>query len=369
MLLFLTIIAGFGVALVNGANDNGKPVATLIGSGICTPRQGLGWGFWTTLAGSLCALIWGAALLKAFSGQGIVSAAVMKQGAFLPVTGLAAAGTVALATRLKLPVSTTHALLGALVGAGVYLGHGEIAWKTAAIKFAGPLLLSPVVAVAVSWGFVQLFRARILAPAAIEPSCVCLGSGELAVEADGSIAMGTSLTIKTGTLSECAVQSGFVILPTRAKVYRVLHVLSAGAVSFARGLNDTPKLAALLLPLALISKPLPVLIVAGVMGLGGWFLAKGVAGTMSHGVADLEGRESDAFAGNLATAFLVLLASRWGLPVSTTHVATGALVGTSQSRSEIKMNTLRNILLAWVITLPMAAAIAMLLAVFMQGMR
>ena len=168
----------------------------------------------------------------------------------------------------------------------------------------------------------------------------------------------TTLTMAVGTYPECKPEGGFVLLPPQSLALRGLHILSSGAVSFARGLNDTPKIAAMLLPLAFLGKSSPIAAVALTMGLGGWFLAKGVTATMSHAITRLEGREPDALAGNLATAFLVLLASRWGLPVSTTHVATGALVGAGASHGEWQGRTLARILLAWGTTLPMAAAIA-----------
>jgi PiT family inorganic phosphate transporter len=158
-----------------------------------------------------------------------------------------------------------------------------------------------------------------------------------------------------------------MVLPPRAMALRGLHILSSGAVSFARGLNDTPKIAAVLLPIAVLGKPGAIVTVALAMGLGGWFLAKGVTTTMSRNITDLEGREPEALAGNLSTAFLVLLASRWGVPVSTTHVATGALVGAGAARGEFRMSTLSRILLAWVTTLPLAAALAAGLALALGG--
>lgn len=160
-----------------------------------------------------------------------------------------------------------------------------------------------------------------------------------------------------------------MLMPPRRIVLRGLHVVSGGAVSFARGLNDTPKIAAVLLPLAFLGKSGAIAVVAVAMGFGGWFLAKGVTSTMSQKIAHLEGREPDALAGNLATAFLVLLASRWGVPVSTTHVATGALVGAGASRGEFQTKTLARILLAWVTTLPLAAALAALAVKALGGLR
>lgn len=363
LLLGLMFVGGAGLAIANGANDNGKPVATLIGSGVLTQRQGLGLAFWTTLAGALAAALWSGALLRAFSGQGLVSAQVTAHPAFLPAVGLAALGTVALATRLRLPVSTTHALVGGLVGAGLVLGHGAVAWKVLLIKLAGPMLLSPVVALGAAWLLARL--AQAVASARDSEACLCV---QPAVELgpDGAAAIGQA-TLRTGTLQVCE-ESGSAVLASTTKLLRGFHLVSAGAVSFSRGLNDTPKIAALLLPLSLLTGSAPVVVVALAMGLGGWFLAQGVARTMSQEIVDLESREPEAAGGNLTTAFLVLLASRWGLPVSTTHVATGAMVGAGLSHGEFRMATLRNIFLAWTATLPLAALLAAAAVVVMKAL-
>lgn len=367
MLLALVALAGLGLALANGANDNGKPVATLIGSGVFSHRRGLAWGSLATLAGSLFALFCGAALLKSFSGQGLVAAQVTSHPAFMPAVALAAAGTVALATRVALPVSTTHALLGGLIGAGMVLGNGHIGWSMAGGKLAGPLLLSPVLALAAAWVLTPLIRA--VAPEAGAADCACIGTCAPVVTPEGSLLMTSELALQVGTYPECQPEGGFMVLPPRAMALRGLHILSSGAVSFARGLNDTPKIAAALLPLAILGKPGIIITVALAMGLGGWFMAKGVTTTMSQKITDLEGREPEALAGNLATAFLVLLASRWGVPVSTTHVATGALVGAGAARGEFRASTLSRILLAWVTTLPLAAALAAGLALMLGGLK
>lgn len=363
LLIGLMFVGGAGLAVANGANDNGKPVATLIGSGVLTQRRGLGLAFWTTLAGALAAAWWSGTLLRAFSGQGLVSVQVMAHPAFLPSVGLAALGTVALATRLELPVSTTHALVGGLVGAGLVLGHGTVMWRALFIKMAGPMLLSPVVAMGAAWLLAYLSRA--MSSARTFNACVCVQPG-LELNAGGEGAMGQAL-LQAGTVEACEA-SGSAVLATTAKMLRGLHLVSAGAVSFSRGLNDTPKIAALLLPLSLLTGSAPVVVVAVAMALGGWFFAQGVTRTMSQEIVDLDGREPEAAGGNLTTAFLVLLASRWGLPVSTTHVATGAMVGGGLSRGEFRLATLRNIVLAWTTTLPLAALLAAAAVVAMKAL-
>src|SRR5579885_1572717 len=145
MTLTLALIA-FAVlflAYSNGANDNFKGVATLFGSGTCTYRTALAWATVTTLAGSLLALLLAGRLVATFEGKGLVPDAITTQPAFLLAVSLGAALTVLLATWTGMPVSTTHALTGALVGAG-WLAGGEVNLSGLGNQFVVPLLFSPV---------------------------------------------------------------------------------------------------------------------------------------------------------------------------------------------------------------------------------
>ena len=126
-LTLLAIALGVIVlAYANGANDNFKGVATLFGSGTASYRTALAWATVTTLAGSLCALLLAQGLVDTFKGKGLVPDAVTTQGRFLLAVSLAGAGTVLLATRVGMPVSTTHALTGGLVGAGLLAADGDV---------------------------------------------------------------------------------------------------------------------------------------------------------------------------------------------------------------------------------------------------
>ena len=257
------------------------------------------------------------------------------------------------------------------MGAGLTLDPHHIGWSVLAGKLAGPLLLSPVIALVLAWVLTPLIRYLALTPGEADCVCVdgCMPTLSSVPNPEGASALASELAVTVGAFPECRSEGGIVLVPPRAVLLRSLHILSAGAVSFARGLNDTPKIATVLLPLAFLSKPGAITAVAIAMGIGGWFLAKGVTTTMSHRITHLEGREPDALAGSLTTAFLVLLASRWGLPVSTTHVATGALVGAGASRGEWQFRILARILLAWVTTLPLAAGFAVLAVWLLKTLR
>jgi PiT family inorganic phosphate transporter len=135
-----------------------------------------------------------------------------------------------------------------------------------------------------------------------------------------------------------------------------LHFLSAGAVCFARGLNDTPKVVALLVTAQALHVPLAASVVTVAMAIGGLISARRVAETMSHRITAMN--HGQGFTANLATAFLVIWASRWGLPVSTTHVSCGALFGIGAVTGQARWGAISAIALAWVTTLPIAAALA-----------
>jgi PiT family inorganic phosphate transporter len=135
-----------------------------------------------------------------------------------------------------------------------------------------------------------------------------------------------------------------------------LHIASAVMICFARAVNDTPKLAALLAAAHLLGAPGSVLMIAGVMAVGGLLGARKVAETMSQRLSRMD--NTQGIAANLITAFLVLAASKFALPVSTTHVAIGAIAGAGVNAGTLNLATLRNVMLAWVATMPLAAAIA-----------
>ena len=135
-----------------------------------------------------------------------------------------------------------------------------------------------------------------------------------------------------------------------------LHFLTAGAVSFARGLNDTPKIMALLAGAQILTPTWGSAVVGVAMAAGGLISAKKVAKTMSYDITGMNAGQG--FTANLVTAFMVLGASRMGVPVSTTHVSCGSLFGLGMANGEAKTRTIGGILLAWGVTLPLAALLA-----------
>ena len=153
MMIAILFIAILLLTYSNGANDNFKGVATVWGSNILNYRQALILATVTTLAGSICSCFFADVLVKNFSGKGLVPDEIIGSIHFILAVALAAGLTVLLATKIGFPISTTHGLEGALVGAGIVATGNNVdiekLWKT----FFLPLLLSPIVAVSASMLF------------------------------------------------------------------------------------------------------------------------------------------------------------------------------------------------------------------------
>lgn len=349
---WVLIIAASFLALSNGANDNFKGFATVWGSGTLDYKHALGLATIATLAGSLLSWVLADGLAQQFSGTGLVANATARSLPFIASVATGAAVTVFLATRLGFPISTTHALIGGLIGAGMARAGGvHFAMLTDA--FVLPLLVSPLLAAVLG-----VLAYRVLRLKSDEADCVCVAlQPDLAVSAHAAQLETVMLpVVVTGRESECDPAA----MPIRFSISRYLdrlHVGSAMAICLARGVNDTPKLTALLLMAqGLGASSRSVVVIALAMALGGMLFARKVAQTMSQRVTKMD--HTSGLAANLITASLVLFASKLGLPVSTTHVAVGAIAGVGASAGTVDWLALRNVLWSWILTLPLAAGVA-----------
>ncbi len=363
----LLVLAVVWLAWSNGANDNFKGVATLYGSGVRDYRWALGWSLMATLGGSLLSVLLASALLSHFSGKGLVPPQVAQQPPFALSVALGAAATVWLATCLGMPISTTHALVGALVGAGWVLAP-QVQWSALGRVFLLPLLVSPLVAVACSAGAYRVLHWTRVKLGIQVQHCICVGQEVVEVvcacsqTAVAQRMQAWSLRVDDPVVCQRRYQ-GRVLGMEMGRILDGMHHLSAAAVCFARGVNDTPKIAALLL-LAWQWPTADTALVAGAMALGGWLQARPVAETLSHRITTMN--PGQGLAANLITAAVVLGASRLGLPVSTTHVSCGSLIGVGASMGQARWGWIAAVLTAWVITLPLAAALAASVAVLMS---
>lgn len=232
--LWMTVLL---LAFANGANDNAKGVATLRGSGLATDAVAILWGTLWTSFGAL------------------------------------------LSTQIGVPISTTHALTGALIGTGAAaFGIGPLHLATLGKGIVLPLLLSPLLALGLTLLLFSLLRPL----RRFAESCVCLVRREPVVISEQALARSLSAPpaeIVIGSAAECRS----VAATNRFTPLNGFHWLSAGLMSFSRGLNDTPKIAALLL--AIGSGPTKEWAIGGIalaMAVGGMLGARRVSRTLSE---------------------------------------------------------------------------------------
>ncbi|MGE5277417.1 MAG: anion permease [Acidobacteriota bacterium] len=348
----------FLLAYANGSNDISKGIATLVGSGVSRFRGAVLWGtLWTTMGGMLAALV-SQGLVATFSGSGFLDHPT-NGPAFLAAVAAGAAAWVLFASATGLPVSTTHAIAGALAGSAIVAqGASVLHWGGFASRVALPLGLSPVVAIALMYASHPLLS---LGVRRVEAYCLCLERRAVVsgFAADGRLVL-------RGAISEAVVAAGKACdtsptVAARVSAVDALHWLSAAMTSFCRGLNDTPKIVALgigawaALGLRGSGFYLPV---ALAMGAGSLLGGLRVTETLAQKVTPMA--PGEGLAANLVTTLLVGLASIFALPVSTTHVSSGAIIGIGLHRGveTVSWKTVRDMLIAWAVTLPAAALVA-----------
>ena len=360
MLILILLVTGtLLLAWFNGANDNFKGVATLFGSNSANYRTAIVWATITTFAGAVSSVFLAATLLNRFSGRGLVPDILVESPEFLMAVAIGAGLTVLLATFTGFPISTTHALVGALSGAGFTAAGAGMNMAALGGLFFLPLLASPVIALSMgssSYWFVDRIKRWLQLP---ENPCICMDQkGAEFVTLNGPTKM-VSLQKQwiSGSGEECKIMFGSELIGIGLNsIPRTLHFLSAGLVSFARGLNDTPKIVALLLVVQAFDVTYGMIAVAVAMAVGGLVNAKKVATVMSKKITPMD--ETQGLSANLVTSFLVIIASRFGLPVSTTHVSVGAISGIGFMTGRIDKKVISGILASWVFTLPASAIIA-----------
>jgi inorganic phosphate transporter, PiT family len=352
----LLIFAAGLLSLANKANDNFKGVTTLWGAGLTTYRRAIAWATGFTFLGSLTGIWFGSALAAKFSGAQLLDTAMVGHFPFLAAVALGAGATVLLAARLGLPISTTHSITGALVGASISAaGFSHVRFASLGRGVILPLLFSPIVALVLTMG-IRLEVTR-LGWHAGKRDWICVDEPKTLALTAINFPMAAVVTapsfVRWAPAAEC--ETGAEI--ARLSLADGVHWFSGAAISFARGLNDTPKIVTILLVAAAVSAELNYFFVALAIAVGGALGAVPVAQTMSRKITPMSTPE--AVTANLVAAALVTLASPLGLPVSTTHVTSGGIFGIGLlRRQEADWSKVRAIVLSWVATLPLGAFLA-----------
>ena len=372
-MIILLFLATCFLAYSNGANDNFKGVASLFGSKTTCYRTAIWWATVTTFAGSICSIFFAQTLLKKFSGKGFVPDQIVGSEPFLLAVAIGAGLIVIIATVTGFPISTTHGLTGAIIGSGLVAVGTEVNFQSLGKGFVLPLLLSPILAVILAAALYVFFRLLRLHFGITKEWCICVGEKRqiIPIPQPASVmalqaAAPPGLDVCVSEQSQCSERyAGAFWGINSQKVMDAAHFLSAGIVSFARGLNDTPKMAAMLLVIKALDIRWGLFAVATFIAIGGLLSAKKVAETMSLKITTMN--HGQGFSANLSTGILVILASKYGMPVSTTHVSVGSLFGIGLTTGKANVRVVLGILLSWFLTLPCAALVAALVYWLSRG--
>lgn len=365
ILLLFTFLLVLLLAFANGTNDVSKSIATLVGSGVTHYSRAIAWGTVWTVAGAGLSAFVASSMVKTFSTGFLPSQVTIQPSLALSVL----TGTITwvlVASKTGLPVSTTHALTGSLIGTGLLAyGPEQLMWTRLMSKIGLPLLLSPFLAFMVALLLFPLIR--FLAER-WNGTCLCLvptyralitinpqGGTRTLYQASG---FRTPVSAVPAQCERDGIKGLTIGLDS-------MHWLSSGLTAFARGANDTPKIAAmLLLGSTAGSWPSPVMQFATfggatlAMGMGSYWGGRRVTEVLAEKITKMT--HVEGLLANLTTSSLVLISAALGLPVSTTHLSSSAIIGIGvlHGWKTVRWRTVRDMVLAWIVTLPASGLFA-----------
>ena len=409
--VFLILAGVFGLFMAwgIGANDVANAMATSVGSKALTIKQAIFVAAIFEFAGAILA---GGQVTKTIR-KGIVDAELLSATPELLLYGmlaslLAAGVWLLIASRNGWPVSTTHSIVGAIVGfAMVGIGIEAVQWGKVGFIVAS-WIVSPVIAGTLSFMLFKsvqklilntedpLTNARRYVPfyiflAGFMISLVILFKGlkHIGIEATtaecyvfsviaGLIVMAVGhLAIKRIKIDPAADK--YFHYANVEKVFGVLMIVTACGMAFAHGSNDVANAIG---PVAAVvsivnsggevaarsALPFWVLMLGGVgIVLGLMMYGRKVIATVGKHITELT--PSRGFAAELAAATTVVIASGTGIPVSTTQILVGAVLGVGLARGMAALNltVIRNIFMSWVITLPAGALLSIMFFFMLKG--
>jgi PiT family inorganic phosphate transporter len=399
-ILIVGYIFGFYMAWNIGANDVANSMASAVGAKAITIRQAV---FIAGILNVLGATFIGSHVTNTIR-KGIVSTDILTDpqvaliGAFSAL--LAAALWVSFATWKSLPVSTTHSIVGAMIGFGIMAGGlAVINWgKLGAVVMSW--VISPVFSLFIGFIMFKTIVKLILSKKnpfnrAVKLSPFFIGAAfvvvvlsflfktplgkKLSIETPDALIIAFILAIVLG-YSGMKILSWFINKISSSdeeEVFRRIQIGTSCYVALAQGANDVANAIG---PLAVIyflvktggvgaKVPVPVFLLL----FGGIGIACGIA-MAGHRVMDTIGRKittltnTRGFSVDFAAATTVLIASKMGLPVSTTHAAVGGVLGVGLARGmeAVNFSIIFRIILYWILTVPAAAVTSMALFKILQ---
>lgn len=394
MVLVFGYVVGFYMSWNIGANDVANSMASAVGAKAITIRQAV---FIAGILNCVGATFIGAQVTNTIR-KGIVSTDVLSDphlaliGAFSAL--LAAALWVSFATWKSLPVSTTHSIVGAMIGFGIMAGgFAVINWGILGAVVAS-WIISPVFSLIISWSMFKIIvkfvlRKRDALRWAFRLSPIFIGLTVFVVVLSFLFKTPLGKTLSLGApvavTIAAIVAALFGLLGQRLlmrfvpkdetgteEVFRKIQIGTSCYVALAQGANDVANAIG---PLAVIyflvktgsvgaKVPVPIFLLL----FGGIGIACGI-GMAGHRVMDTIGNKittltnTRGFAVDFAAATTVLIASKMGLPVSTTHAAVGGVMGVGLARGieAVNFRILFKIVLYWILTVPAAALTSMVM--------
>ena len=404
--LWIAGILALYMAWAIGANDVANAMGTSVGSGALTVGGAIIVAAVLEFAGAF--LAGGHVTDTVRKGMLDLSMMTREQLIYGMLGSLAAAGTLlVVATRFGLPISTTHSIVGAIVGFGaIAVGLDAVKWgKIAQIVLSW--VTSPLLAGVIAFFIFQITRIKVLDkpdPVAqirkLGPvffffvffiiGLVTLFKGLKPLKLDlnltqsliGSVALGLigvaigAFFIRRVDLGEENPKHRFSRVE---RIFVVLQILTACAIAFAHGSNDVANSIG---PLAAISHAVQGMDLGSKAPVEPWMLAIGGIGiviglaTWGYRVMETIGKKiteltpSRGFAAELAAATTIVVASRLGIPISTTHTLVGAVLGVGLARGigALDLRVVGKILASWVATLPLAAGLSIFFFYFFKGL-
>lgn len=392
ILIFLILFSGFYMAWNIGANDVANAMGTSVGSGAISLRHAMIIAAFLEFLG---AFFFGSNVSETIQ-SGILNPEYFESNPRTLVLGMLASliGTgiwLQIATLFGWPVSATHAIVGGLVGFGCLMDGAQcIYWKEVFSIFfswlVSPLLgglisysiffylrkkiffeNSPVAAAQaimpkIAFGFavllsIALFRFETnafgLAAFVLTFACIAAWAIQKKTQLSLATASGAALSMKEETI-------------TVEKMFGLLQIISACLMAFSHGANDVANaigpvsaaIAILKSGVASVKSDVP----SWALALGAFGIVFGLASwgwrvieTIGKKITEIS--PTSGFAAEFGAAFTVLLASRFGMPISTTHTLIGAVIGVGLARGSGYLNSkmIREIFLSWIITVPAGA--------------
>jgi inorganic phosphate transporter, PiT family len=315
LVLVLVVVTALGFDFTNGFHDTGNAMATSIATKALSPRVAVGLSGILNLVGAFLSLSVAATIASGLVDTGLVTMAVVFAGL--------AGGIIwnLLTWLLGIPSSSSHALIGGVIGSTIAAAGGHaVQWHNLVAKVIIPAGLSPIIAALVA-------------------------------------ATGTWLLYRISrSMTAGARQHGF----------RIGQIGSASMVSLAHGTNDAQKTMGVITLALIVNGTVPsnatapfwvVLSCALAISLGTYLGGWRVIRTLGKGLVEIESPQG--MAAESASAAVILLSSSFGYSLSTTHVATGSIIGTGLGKkgAEVRWNVAGRMATAWLFTLPSAAIV------------